>query len=179
MSSIWRFVKYSYFIGYSWYRARHFFEHREHFIQVYFEDTSSNIYVFMKEKKMGSSWWIGLTYNLTASIIPAVIAFVGVGLVTNTFSSEITPPYVLFITSIVYMILLWPGIMYSARFIRKHYAVPNMMEIVLWGTIFEAFLSSPFSTDDSISLIWLSALGALSIVQLIYFYQLSKKYLLA
>lgn len=124
-------------------------------------------------------WWIGLTYFLTAAVIPFIISYVVAGLLTGTLGSEYPGEIALVLGSLITLVLLWPGVRYSANYIRKKYPVVSMREVALWGLVFYAFGagSSGIGIEDTGS-VYFYLILALPIVEMVTFFSLSKKYLI-
>src|SRR5438128_1041848 len=95
-----------------------------------------------KEKKIGvAPWWIGLTYSITASVVPFVIGAVVAALIGSYVlgipgDGVAGSPIVALIGTLIGFCLLWIGIRSAARYIRKTYEIQNALEIVLWGLVF-------------------------------------------
>ncbi len=134
-----------------------------------------------KPKKKVSLWWVGFIYSLTAGlpafIVGGIVAAVAGGAFTGT---DVLPLWAEDLGIAVTLLVLWPCAKSAARYVRLVYEIDNMIEVVLWGVVFfySGLQSGMYSADASISdpFVWLSI--PLSIGGLIYFYKISKTFLM-
>jgi hypothetical protein len=134
----------------------------------------------MKEKKQAANWNIAATHYLTSGFaIPFIMGLVlGIPAVILVGKDNIVALTI--VTSIIWMVSIWLGIIYSSKFIAKTYIVNDKNKIVNLATIYLIVLGSAFRLYN------LSSKGLniafiidafFFVVVIILFYFLSKKYL--
>jgi len=89
----------------------------------------------MKEKKISADWYIAATHWLTAGFaIPLIIGFVAAIPLALFFAKEA----IIFQISISVLSILsvWLGVMYSASYVNKTYVIKNPLVIVKIATVY-------------------------------------------
>jgi uncharacterized SAM-binding protein YcdF (DUF218 family) len=128
----------------------------------------------MKEKKASADWYISATHWLTATITMVIFSVV-LGFILALITQNTTIILIGFI--LLYPLMMWLAVKYSARYLNKTYVIKNANQIVILSTIYIvivngglrilSFLSNGVITADHIGF-------ALAII---VFYFASRKYI--
>jgi lipid-A-disaccharide synthase-like uncharacterized protein len=82
-----------------------------------------------KEPKAAANWYIASTHYVTAGLaVPFAVSLIAAFLLTN-----LIPENILFIEGIITplnLVSIWFGTIYSARFIKRTYIIPDSRKIV-------------------------------------------------
>jgi hypothetical protein len=89
----------------------------------------------MKELKKSANWNIAATHYLTAGfVMPILVSMVG-NIVIGALG--ITSAHVIAVLQItVYILSIWLGVMYAARYLRKTYIVDDKYSVIRIATIY-------------------------------------------
>ena len=108
----------------------------------------------MKQKKEAKSWYIGITYYLTAAFVPALLGAIFFAIVLGLLAN-ILPENILkvidsdygstILVTVFLSLIFWFGAIYSSRFINKRYIICSKREVILWGTVSYFLLNGGFS----------------------------------
>lgn len=128
----------------------------------------------MKPKKASADWYIAATHWLTATISMVVFSIV-VGIILALISQNPTVILIGFI--ILYPLMMWLAVKYSARFLDKTYVIKNANQIVILSTIYIVIVGGGFRVMSFLSkgVITPDHIGFL--LAIIVFYIASKKYI--
>ncbi len=128
-------------------------------------------------KKQSPEWYIAgthwLTSMVTSVIIGAVILFILVAISQDTVILSIG-------TIIIYPVIMWLAVRYSANFVNKRYVIVNPDHIVTLSTVFLIIVAGGYRGYS-----WLSSSGGMLVIAnavgffiaLVIFYFASKKYI--
>jgi hypothetical protein len=128
----------------------------------------------MKEKKNSADWYIAATHWLTATFTMVVFAVV-LGIILSLVTQN--PTVVLLGFIILYPLMMWLAVKYSARYLDKTYIIKNANQIVILSTIYIVIVGGGIRVMDFISngIITPDHIGfALAII---VFYFASRKYI--
>ncbi len=94
--------------------------------------------LFTSEAKPTSNWYVALTHYLTGGlvapgIISAVIAY-GLNSFINTGNLNII--FDTLLGSVMSILSLWLGIIYSQNYVKRHYIIKDINQVVKLSTIF-------------------------------------------
>lgn len=134
-------------------------------------------------KKTSGNWYVAATHYLTAGFVPGIIVSILASLILGalTTNSLVTQLVSFFLPALA----AWLGIMYSARYLARKYAITDSGKVVMFSTIYYAvvnvgipfvftFMFFSHSLGSSVSLV--SGVPFLSnILGLLVFYFESKK----
>ncbi len=133
----------------------------------------------MKERKQSKDWYIAATHWLTAGFaIPFIIALV-VGIPAIALIGKNNTIVLTIIMSAVWILSIWLGVMYAAKYVNKTYIVKNNENIAKLATIYLGVLgggyrlinlSKGITTESIIDIVFF-------VVGVTIFYTLSKKYI--
>lgn len=126
-------------------------------------------------KKQSAEWYIAATHWLTATIASVVFGVV-IGIILALISNN---PVVLFVGFIIiYPLMMWFAVKYSARYLDKKYVIKNPNNIVILSTIYILLVGGGFRVYSFIanSVFTSDLIGF--ILAVIVFYIASKKYIL-
>lgn len=98
----------------------------------------------MKEKKASADWYIAATHWLTAGfVVPFLLNLVvGILLVLLLGGDDLLLLSISF--GILYVISIWLGVMYSAKYLDKTYIIKDAHNIALISTIYLAIIGGGF-----------------------------------
>jgi len=128
----------------------------------------------MKPKKESADWYIAATHWLTATISMVIFAVV-IGIALALISQNPTVILIGFI--ILYPLMMWLAVKYSARYLDKTYVIKDASKIVILSTIYIVLVGGGFRVMNFLStgIITPDHIGfALAIIA---FYFASKKYI--
>ena len=128
----------------------------------------------MKPKKTSADWYIAATHWLTATIASVIFSVV-IGILIAIISQN---PIIIMIGFIIlYPLMMWFAVKYSARYLDKTYIIKNANQIVILSTVYLVivggglrlynFLQNGILKDDYIGFA----------LALIVFYFASKKFI--
>ncbi|HBX49541.1 MAG: hypothetical protein UR66_C0004G0120 [Candidatus Moranbacteria bacterium GW2011_GWE1_35_17] len=134
----------------------------------------------MKEKKQSANWYIAATHYLTAGFaIPFVIGLiVGIPVFLILGKDEILLSNAVNLISAP--IIVWLGVMYSAKYINKTYLIKDSQKIINLATIYLVIIAGGLNMRSAImdNFDVVSILGIVRVVAMaIVFYITSKKYI--
>jgi hypothetical protein len=134
-----------------------------------------------KLKKTASPWWIAMTYYLTA-VIPSGIAGILIAYLIPIALGLPLPvegdPLWNVIALAVSMVLVWPNVWYSARYVLKTYEIKDRMRVLLWAMVYYAFSTGGYVVQDDYMSSLFYAQAILPIVAVLVFYHAGKRYLI-
>lgn len=135
----------------------------------------------MKERKKSANWYIAAAHYLTAGFaIPILIGLVATFIIFPLLSLK-SAVLIFWFKSVLSILAIWLGVIYSARYLRKTYIIENKNSIVNLSTtylviigtaytLFQLFSGKIMGTVIVYNFIWL-------VVGAILFYIFSKRYL--
>lgn len=135
----------------------------------------------MKERKKSANWYIAATHYLTAGFaIPILIGLVATFIIFPLLSLK-SAILIFWFKSVLSILAIWLGVIYSARYLRETYIIENRNSIVNLSTtyfviigtactLFDVFSGKIMGTVIVYNFIWL-------VVAAILFYIFSKRYL--
>ena len=141
----------------------------------------------MPAKKQSANWYIAATHYLTAGFVVPLLGGLVAGILLAALNVN-NPTQLYVIRALVAVVLIYLGVMYSARYVNKTYVITDARKIVNLSTIYIIVLSVIFiafpawyaaskglvtSTND----IQFQALNV--IITVVVFYFASKKYIKA
>ena len=134
----------------------------------------------MKEKKQSANWNIAATHYLTSGFaIPFIMGLI-LGVPAAIIVGKDNAVLLTIVLSIIWLVSIWEGIMYSAKFIAKTYIVNDKNKIATLSTIYLIVLGSAFRlynlSSKGINISFIID-AVFFVVVVILFYILSKKYL--
>jgi hypothetical protein len=134
----------------------------------------------MKEKKQSANWNIAATHYLTSGFaIPFIMGLI-LGVPAAIIVGKDNAVLLTIVLSIIWLVSIWAGIMYSAKFIAKTYIVNDKNKIATLSTIYLIVLGSAFRlynlSSKGINISFIID-AVFFVVVVILFYILSKKYL--
>ena len=134
----------------------------------------------MKEKKQSKDWYVAVTHYLTAGFaIPWVIVLVfGIPLTILIGTSHIM--FLTIAMSIVWLLSIWLGVMYAAKYINKTYVIKNRDHVAKLAATYLVIIGGVYR----FFIFFFKGVALPLIVELIFFatgvalfYFLSKKYI--
>lgn len=102
---------------------------------------------FISAKKQSDDWYIAATYFLTVgmTMIGISVLFSIVDIILTALFPEINVLAQNNILSLIYIIIkkilvIWLGVIYSAKYLTKTYVIKNVKNIVILATIYAVFI---------------------------------------
>ena len=127
----------------------------------------------MKEKKTSADWYIAGTHWLTTMIAAVIGAMILILLATLTKN-----PLVITIVGLVsWPFLIWVGVVYSTKYLKKTYLIEDSKKIVILATIYFVVVSGGLRVYDFLQTGVMEDGGIRFIIGAIVFYFVSMKYL--
>ncbi len=150
------------------------------FVKVY---KNKNVYN-MKELKQARGWYVGITHFLTSGFVVPIIAGIFLGYIFNLL--EIFNQSSLFASifmGIIGVLIIWGGVIYSAKWIMGRYYISNAKKVVTVSTSIMAVFGL-FSIAFGFLGILITGTTILWVIESIFtilgifvFYSVSKKYI--
>jgi uncharacterized membrane protein YhiD involved in acid resistance len=128
----------------------------------------------MKEKKNSADWYIAATHWLTATIGMAIFGAV-IGIILALISQN--PTIIMVGIIILYPLMMWLAVKYSARYLDKTYVIKNTNQIVILSTIYIVIVGGGYRVMNLLSKGILTADHIGFAIAIIVFYFASKKYI--
>jgi len=133
----------------------------------------------MKEKKQSKDWYIAATHWLTAGFaIPIIITLV-VGIPALMLIGKNNVIFLTIIMSIVWIISIWLGVMYAAKYINKTYVIKDSENIAKLATIYLGVLGGGYrliNLSKGVTIEFIIDV-VFFVTGVAIFYTLSKKYI--
>jgi hypothetical protein len=133
----------------------------------------------MKEKKESASWNIAATHYLTAGfVIPFVLSFVlGIPMVLLLGKDGLAFNIA---NTILGVFIVWPGVIYSAKYINKTYIIKDSQKVITLAMIYMIVIAGGLHLRNSLIANFdiASIFGIVEVIAMvIVFYVTSKKYI--
>lgn len=122
----------------------------------------------MKEKRESTNWYIAATHWLTTGLLLALVWWIPVAIIIN----KDTPIFIVMGMKILWILTIWPGVIYSAKHLSKTYIIKNSGSIVNLSTFYSCIVPAFLLYAGSLSFVDFM----FSVVGIVAFYILSKKY---
>ena len=133
----------------------------------------------MKEKKQSKDWYIAATHWLTAGFaMPLIIGFV-LGIPAVILIGENNAMLFAIVMSVIWILGIWLGVMFAAKYVNKTYIVKNSENIAKLATIYLGVIGGGFrlfGLSRGITTASVIDIGFF-VVGVAVFYILSKKYI--
>ncbi|MFH1233931.1 MAG: hypothetical protein V1649_04795 [Patescibacteria group bacterium] len=132
----------------------------------------------MKEKKQSKEWYIAATHWLTAGLAMPFLLTLILGIPAALVIGKDNIALLTVVMSAIWILSLWLGVMYSAKYLAKTYIIKNSDNIIRLAAIYLAVLGGGFrliGLSKGITLASMIDLGFF-VVGVAVFYILSKKY---
>ncbi len=136
----------------------------------------------MGKKKQSKDWYIAVTHLLTSGFLIFILNLVVIFLAIFLFRINLKNNTTVFviITSVIWILSIWPAVMYSARYINKAYIVQDSENIAKLSTMYFGILGGVFR----LIVLFTETALLISIMKLAFFaigvsvfYTLSKMYI--
>lgn len=133
----------------------------------------------MKEKKQSANWYIAATHYLTAGFaIPLLFSFVlGIPMVLIFGKDGLA---VSIANTILGAFIVWPSVIYSAKYINKTYIIRDSQKVATLATMYMIVIAGGLQFRSSLIAHFdvASILGIVRVVAMVFlFYVMSKKYM--
>jgi len=132
----------------------------------------------MKERKKSVNWYIAATHFLTAGFAIPFLGALVIGVALDIAGVNIIGTIGDIVNLLIKTVLLFLGVIYSARYLNKTYVIENANSVINFSTIYSAVLNVIalffFSTSENFTV---NIVGSILLVVVFYFG--SKKYVVA
>ena len=128
----------------------------------------------MKTKKESADWYISATHWLTSIIGMTIFGAILVIILAIVYPN---PEFIAYGYLVIYPLMMWLAVKYSAKYVNKTYVIKNVSQIVTLSTIYMVIVGGGFRVIGFASkgIVTPDNIGFL--LATIVFYFASKKYL--
>jgi hypothetical protein len=98
----------------------------------------------MNEKQRKPDWYVAATHYLTAVFAPSFLVNLVFGLAIAPLIKDWPEAIILVILNSLIILVIWLGVMYSAKYLSKTYVIENKDNIINSATMYFVVLNSGF-----------------------------------